>query len=246
MIKWIDKFPGGLLENDQIHIWQASLDYNKSKFNLLIGSLSEDEIERSNRFYFEKDRMQFIVRRGILKQIISKYLEINPKNLLFEYNPFGKPFLVTNSLKNNIKFNMSHSKNMALYCISSQKDVGIDIEFTQKKVEFHLIIERFFSHNEKAFIQKITTNKRKEAFFKIWTRKEAILKAIGKGISFPLEKVDVSFNKENFIIRINDNDDGQCTESSWYVEDLLPTKDYVASIAIEGSNPGLILSYFKY
>lgn len=246
MIKWIDKFPGGLFENDHVHIWRASLDYSKSKLNLLIGSLSKDEIERANRFYFEKDRMQFIVRRGILKQIISKYLEIDPKNLLFEYNPFGKPFLVTNSLKNNIKFNMSHSKNMALYCISSQKDVGIDIEFTQKKVEFHLIIERFFSHNEKAFIQNITTNKRKEAFFKIWTRKEAILKALGKGISFPLEKVDVSFNKENFITQINDNDDGQFTESSWYVEDLLPANNYIASIAIEASDSGLILSHFTF
>jgi 4'-phosphopantetheinyl transferase len=246
MNNWTDKFPGGLFECDHVHIWRASLDYSKSKLNLLIGSLSKDETERADRFYFEKDRTQFIVRRGILKQIISKYLEIDPKNLLFEYNRFGKPFLNSNSPKHDFRFNMSHSKNMALYCISHQKDVGIDIEYIQKDIEFLQIIDRFFSHNEKKFIQKINIDKRKEAFFKIWTRKEAILKALGKGISFPLEKVDVSFNKDNFITRINDNDYGQCTESSWYVKDLLPTEDYVASIAIEGSNPGLILSHFTF
>lgn len=244
MVKWTDRFSGGLFEFNHVHIWRASLEYNQSKVNFLTGSLSMDEIERANRFYFESDRMQFIVRRGILRQIISKYLEIDAKNLLFEYNSFGKPFLITDSLKQDFKFNMTHSKNMALYCISSQKNVGVDIEYLYKEFEFQPIIDRFFSQNEKKFIENIAIDKQKEGFFKIWTRKEAILKALGKGISFPLEKIDVSFNEDNFKILIND--DGQFKESSWFIEDLIPTKDYVASVAIEGSDSGLIFSHLTY
>ena len=245
MVKWTDEFPGGLFEKDHAHVWKASLDYSESKVNLVIGFLSRDEVERANQFYFERDRMQFIMRRGILKQIIAKYLAIEPKNLLFEYNRFGKPFLNSDFLKHDLRFNMSHSKNIALYCISYQKDVGIDIEYIREDVEFQQIIHRFFSHKEKEFIQKITIDKRREAFFRIWTRKEAVLKALGKGISFPIQMVNVPYNRSNFIIRINNVDD-QCKESSWYVQDLLPANNYIASIAIEGSGSGLFLSHFTF
>ena len=245
MVKWTDKFQGDLFENNHAHVWRASVDYSESKVNKVIGFLSRDEVERANRFYFERDRMQFIVRRGILKQIIANYLAIDPKNLLFEYNRFGKPFLITDSLKHDLRFNMSHSKNMAIYCIGYQKDVGIDIEYIQEDFEFHQIIDRFFSLNEKKHIQKITIDKRREAFFRIWTRKEAVLKALGKGVSFPLQKVNVPYDRSSFTIRIN-SIGNQCKETSWYVQDLFPANNYIASIAIEGSGSGLFLSHFTF
>lgn len=245
MVNWTDKFPGGLFENDHAHVWKASLDYSEAKVNLAIEFLSRDEVERANRFYFVRDRMRFIIRRGILKQIIAKYLAVDPKNLLFEYNRYGKPFLITDSLKHDFRFNMSHSKNIALYCIGYQKDVGIDIEYIREDFEFQQIIDRFFSHNEKEYIQKITIDQRRMAFFKIWTRKEAVLKALGKGVSFPLHMVNVPYNGSNFTIRINSIGD-QCKETSWYVQDLLPAHNYIASIAIEGSGSGLFLSHFTF
>ena len=245
MVKWTDKFPGGLFEKDHAHVWKASLDYSESKVNLVIGFLSKDEVERANRFYFERDRMQFIMRRGILKQIIAKYLAIEPKNLLFEYNRFGKPFLIGDSLKHDFRFNMSHSKNIALYCIGYQKDVGIDIEYIREDFEFQQIIDRFFSPRAPDFLQKLPTDKRREAFFRIWTRKEAVLKALGKGVSFPMQMVNVPYNRSNFTIRINSVGD-QCKESSWYVQDVFPDNNYIASIAIEGSGSGLSLSHFTF
>lgn len=245
MVKWADNFQGSLFEYNHIHIWRASLDYSESKLNLLMGYLSNEEIERANRFYFGKDRIQYIVRRSILRQIISKYLEIDAKNLIFEYNHFGKPFLVTDSLKHDLKFNMTHSKNMALYCISLQKEVGIDIEYLYREVEFQPIIDRFFSQNEKEFIENIAIDKHKEAFFKIWTRKEAILKAMGKGISHPLDMIDVPYERNNFTVSVNSTGK-QGYETSFYVQDFLPAINYKASIAIEGSYSGLNLSYFTF
>ena len=245
MIKWIDKFPGRLFEYDQVHIWRAPLDYSESKVNLLIKYLSKEEIERANRFYFEIDRMQFIIRRGILRQIISKYLEIDPRNLQFECNRFGKPFLITDSPKHDLKFNMSHTKNMAIYCIATQKDVGIDIEYILRDINIQPIIDRFFSQNERMFIQKTAIDKRKETFYKIWTRKEAILKVLGKGISYPLEMIDVPYEKNNFTFSVNGSGN-QGYEASFYVQDFLPAINYKASIAIEGSYSGVTLSYFTF
>jgi len=245
MVKWADNFQGSLLEYNHVHIWRVNLDYSESKLNLLKDHLSKEEIERANRFYFEKDRRQFMLRRGILKQIISKYLAIDPQNLPFEYNRFGKPYLITDSLKHDLKFNMSYSNNVALCCISPQKNVGIDIEYLHKDVEFQPIIDRFFSQNEKEFIENIVINKQKEGFFKIWTRKEAILKAMGKGMSFPLEMINVPFKKNNFTININ-SFGNQGNESSWYVQDLFPASNYVASIAIEGLDSEPLISHFTF
>lgn len=112
-------------------------------------------------------------------------------------------------------------------------------------MEFQQIIDRFFSNSEKEFIRKISADKRREAFFRIWTRKEAVLKALGKGVSFPMQKVNVPYIRNNFTIRINNIDD-QCKKSSWYVQDVLLDNNYIASIALEGSGSGLSLSYFTF
>lgn len=244
-INWADKFPGCLYGIDHIHVWKASLDYNESKINSAIEFLSMDEVERANRFYFENDRSQFIVRRSILKQIIAKYLEIDPKNLLFGYNLFGKPHLINDSLKHSLKFNMSYSNNMALYAISYEIEVGIDIEFIQKDIEFQQIIDRFFSPNEIEYLRNINIDKRKEEFFKIWTRKEAVLKALGKGVSIPLQMVNVAYNRSNFIFRIH-NDGNHGEKSSWNVQDLLPANNYIASIAKEESDSEIFFSHFTF
>lgn len=249
MMNWTDRFPGCLNESHHIHIWKASLDSNKSKLNSVPACLSIDELQRASRFYFKRDRRQFIVRRGILKQIIAEYVDIDPKNLLFGYNPSGKPFLLNDSPPHNLRFNMSHSKNMALYAISFGKEVGIDIEYMQKDIEFQQIIDRFFSQSEREYLQKINIDSRKEEFFKIWTRKEAILKALGKGLSFPLQMVNVPYKRSNFIFRIN-RDGNHGKNSFWNVQDLLPANNYVASVAIEGSRSERShqnkLFYFRY
>lgn len=245
MMNWTDKFPGCLYKKDHIHIWKASLDYNAAIVNSVIGFLSADEVERANRFYFKEDRRQFVVRRGILKQIITKYLDIDPKDLLFGYNSFGKPFIHTDFQQYNLKFNMSYSKNMALYAISYEKEVGIDIEYLQKHIEFQQIIDRFFSQKEIEYIQKINSDQRKEEFFKIWTRKEAILKALGKGLSFPLQMVDVPINRSEFKFRF-DNDGDHGKESLWHVRDLLPANNYIGSIAIERPESEFFFSHFTF
>ncbi len=239
--QWLRAVPRGLNTTDEIHIWRAFLDLSSFETEYLFGNLSADEIERANRFRFEKDKNRFIVARGILRRILGGYLGKDPHKIRFEYTSYNKPFLATKS--DNIHFNLSHSEAFALYAITPRQNIGIDIEYIRHDVAVLEIASRFFSQNEISSLDKISEDKQHNVFFQFWTRKESFLKAKGEGISFPMEKVDVSFINGKGLSHVTLLDEEK-ESMRWYVQDLFPGPGYVAAIAVEGSNHNL--SCFDY
>ena len=150
--------------------------------------LSEEEKIRSNRFYFEIDQKNFTISRGILKLLLSKYLNKLPKEIFFESNNYGKPF-IKNS---NIKFNISHTKEILALAFSFDTELGIDVEKIREIKLYQDIVKRFFSENEIKEFFSLPENEYQNTFFTIWTRKEAFIKAIGMGLSAKLDSFDVS------------------------------------------------------
>lgn len=221
------------LASNEIHVWRVFLQQTASCLQSLQQNLSADELNRSERYYFQKDREQFIVSRGALREILSRYLDINPRTLNFAYNLYGKPFLDSPLAKNTLCFNLSHSHGVALIAITENRDIGIDIECLSTNLPYQDIAERFFSPLEKTVLRSLPEHLQHQAFFTCWTRKEAYIKAVGKGLSIPLDRFDVTLAPGEPAALLNFQDDPQ-EIFRWNLIELTPASDMVAALAVEG------------
>jgi 4'-phosphopantetheinyl transferase len=234
---WQPAIPGRLIHPNEVHVWRASLDLSKPPQENLLGSLSADELSRASRFHFEKDQRRFIGARGILRQILGAYLKKPPHSLQFHYNTNGKPILANAPGEDSLQFNLSHSDNMVLYAITRNRNIGIDLERIREDIEIMQIASRFFSSSEIASIEQTPESNRNELFFQYWTRKEALIKATGEGLSFPIETLDVFGVNGSILSPIPmPSDNGE--RPQWYVQDLLPGPGYTAAIVVEGGDCG--------
>ncbi len=220
------------MERDEVHVWRASLDLGASRRHALHLTLAEDEQERAERFHFAKDRARFIAGRGLLRAILARYLRADPAGLRFCYDPKGKPALTPASHTGGLRFNMSHSHGLALYAVTRGRELGVDLEYIQPRLEGG-IAERFFSPREVAALGALPADLRNEAFFACWTRKEAYVKAKGDGLALRLDQFDVSLNPRQpaALLRMEGDPQEACRWSLWAL-DAAP--GYAAALCVEG------------
>ncbi len=228
--------PGKKLElsPNNVHIWSTNLKLLPSQIEKLSTILSSDEIDRAQKFHFEKDKNRFIIARGTLRKILSRYLKIEPKKLQFTYSERGKPYLANTS----ILFNLSHSQDLALYAITKVNLIGIDVEHIRPIKEAKNLAKRFFSAQEYNLLSQLPPQQQQETFFKLWTCKEAYLKATGDGLAGSLEKVEISLNPEKPIQFFSINRDIK-EASRWYLDQFIPEPNYIAAVAVAGKNQNL-------
>lgn len=222
-----------LLAGD-VHVWCASLEVADAKRHQLHETLSSDEQSRAQRLYFQRDRDRFIVNRGLLRAILSRYVDIAPKDLRFEYASSGKPALVAEQGGDTFRFNVSHSHTLALYAVTLDRDVGIDVEHIRGNFDWQAIAERFFSPNENAVLQTLPIEIRQQSFFLGWTRKEAYIKATGRGLSIPLDQFEVSLAPGEPAALLNTQWNPEDSDR-WFLYDLTPSPGYVAALAVAGA-----------
>ena len=224
--------PQPLLGSD-IHVWCASLEFPPQELEGLFHLLSPDEKKRAERFYFERDRNRFIAGRGLLRTIISHYLEIEPSQIEFIYGSYGKPALKSALQDKTFEFNVSHSKDLALYIFSWDRKVGIDVEYVRPMPDTNDFAGQFFSPSESGFVNSLSGKQKDDAFFKIWTCKEAFLKANGSGLTLPINQVEISLEAEgSAILRSIGGDKTQA--APWHLETFNPVPGYQAALAVEG------------
>lgn len=223
--------------NEKTHIWRLLLEFKQEKLEYFKSTLSKDEIDRANRFIFDKHRKHFIAARAQLRFIIGKYLNIQAEELNFEYNEFGKPFIKDHPLF----FNLSHSHKMALLALNVKSDLGIDIEWKGRQIKYLEIGERFFSKNEFKELKSLPPNLQSEGFFNCWTRKEAYIKGVGKGLGIPLSKFEVSLKPEDKTELRSTRHDPEAVKI-WKILALYPNPDYAAAL----STHKYIKSYFLW
>lgn len=230
-LNWIDPQDDIQLDENSVHIWRANLDQADWVTNNYLRLLSHDERERAERFHFPVDRNRFITRRGILRRLLSRFVHCAPDQLMFEYSDYGKPRLVEQFNPGCVAFNLSHSNGKALFVVSQQEMLGIDIEFMRDDRDLLSIAAAAFSCHELEQLRALPENLQKEAFFSCWTRKEAFIKATGKGLSFPLKNFDVSLLPgDRFkILRVVGLPEEKFT---WQLEDLPVEKGYKAALAV--------------
>jgi 4'-phosphopantetheinyl transferase len=230
------------LGRNEVHVWCATLDQAPSRVARLFHTLATDEKERAEGFCFQKDREHFIVARALLRAILGRYLEINPDQLRFYYSSTGKPALPSEYGGDALRFNLSHSHGVALYAFTRGREVGIDIERVRPDMADGQIAERFFSAREVAMLRALPVNKQTQAFFNCWTRKEAYIKALGQGLSLPLNQFDVSLAPGEPARLLGTRWHPQ-EASRWCLQELTPAPGYTAAMAVEGQ--GWRLEYWE-
>jgi 4'-phosphopantetheinyl transferase len=230
-----DSLQVGRLTHDEVHVWRASLRQPSSVVAGLGVVLSREEIERVERFHFERDRRSFTVGRGILRYLLSGYTSAEPQQLHFEYTSTGKPFLSGRNGQSDLNFNLSHSGEFVLYAFSLGRQIGIDIEYIRPLEGLEQVAESNFSAGEYKELRTMSGEVRLQAFFNCWTRKEAFIKALGDGLSFPLQEFDVSLlpGEPARLLRLH----GSPLEAArWSMVDLQPAQGYVAALVVEGNS----------
>ena len=231
-MKWLSPPPCLSIQSSEIHLWRVALNQPIAVIQTLAPLLSPDESQRADRFRREQDRQHFIVGRAMLRQILGRYLAIAPSALQFGYEPRGKPFL-TNLPERPapVQFNLSHSRGLALYAIGRDRRVGVDLEYLPRTLsEVEPLAQRFFAPTEYDALIALPIEQRRSAFLRLWTCKEAVLKAMGTGLS-ELEQIEIpqSSAPEFRLTTGTDN-----TIAHWSVRQFAPDQDYAGALAIEG------------
>jgi 4'-phosphopantetheinyl transferase len=216
----------------EVHVWRACLDPTASCVERLQCSLSPDELQRAARFHFPRDQRRFTVARGVLRDILSRYLGVPPSELRFRYSSYGKPALANGFDDRGVCFNVSHSHEMALFAVTCGREVGVDIEYLGREIGGEEIAEHFFSARERANLRELPAEAKHEAFFNCWTRKEAYIKAHGEGLSLPLDQFDVSLAPGEPVALLATHNDPR-EASRWSLQALTPGANYVAALAVE-------------
>jgi 4'-phosphopantetheinyl transferase len=216
---------------ESIDVWCAALELPEAELARLEATLAPEERARAARFVFERDRSRFVAARGLLRQILAAYVGTPPEALRFRYSARGKPALEVGEA--GLEFNLAHSGGLALYAVAWRRPVGVDVERLREDIDVEGIAGRFFSPREAAALRAMPQAERLPAFFRCWTRKEALLKAWGEGLPFGLDRFSVSLDSPQAAIVETPLDAREAAE--WRLWPLEPAPGYVGALAVRGS-----------
>lgn len=211
----------------------ASLDVAPQILRELEEILSASERMRAARFLRAMDRDRFIVGRARLRQLLAARLGLRPDSIEFSYGSHGKPALAASLATSGLHFNLSHSEGLAVYAFAAGHEVGVDVEAVRPLPDADAIAARFFSPSEVEAYLSLAASDRPLGFFNCWTRKEAFIKAIGEGLSHPLDRFDVSLvpGEPATLLRVDDVPGERC---GWALHAFSPAPGFVAAVAAKG------------
>jgi 4'-phosphopantetheinyl transferase len=220
-----------LTDDKGIEVVVARLAVEAEAVRVSAGVLSAAERNRANRFVLSRDRRRFIACRARLRQLLGERLGVPPASVELAYGASGKPALAQRFNGSGLRFNLSHCENLAVYVFSSRTDVGIDVEAIRIVDEADLIAAESFSPREQEMYRDLPARDKPLGFLNCWTRKEAFVKAIGTGLSHPLDSFDVSLapGEPARMLRIQ-NTDGDC---GWRIGGFFPAPGFVAAVVNE-------------
>jgi 4'-phosphopantetheinyl transferase len=219
------------LSESEIHVWQAFLDFEESALSQFESVLSADEKARAARFRFARDREHFVAARGILRELMGYYQRRPPSAIGFSsYRPEAKPALQLEYGQLPIRFNLARSHGLAVFAFARGREVGIDVELIQPSLAAEETAQHFFSRLEIKELHSLPAAMRPEGFSLCWARKEAYVKARGKGLYIPLNSFSVSLTPgQQERLQSADSD-------RWRLRSFQPAPGFVGAIAAEGQD----------
>ena len=215
------------LNQAEVHVWSCRLDAAPDAIAYCTTLLAEDETVRAAHFRVSTDRDRFIVAHALLRRLVATYLETDPARLLFGQAAYGKPFLINHP---ELCFSLSHSGDFALVALA-RREVGVDVERLDRQIEIDGVAASIFSAQELAELRTLVPAERRAAFFRLWTRKEAYVKARGEGLRRSTHSFSVSSRPGDDDALLSDATDSQAAQG-WRVGDIAAPAGYCAALAV--------------
>lgn len=215
----------------EVDAWLWSLDVAADHLPGLWETLAEDERDRAARFVYAVHRDRYVVGRARLRQILGAETGRDPRDIVFRYGANGKP-----AIDGGPAFNLSHSDALAALAISRDGALGIDIE-KARPIE-DMVAQLHFSPTEYAELSRMKPGEWLDGFYRCWTRKEAVIKANGLGLSMPLDSFDVSLAPAAHLVRIEGD-----TPAAWKMVHFTPAPGWAGAIAARTGGPEIHLNW---
>jgi 4'-phosphopantetheinyl transferase len=210
---------------EEVHVWRAAIPPQQSR--ALLAANSEAELRYAERMTSESAHRQFIAAQAALRLVLERYLDEPAPAIRFRRGEHGKPFLVP-EYASELQFNLTHSHDVALVAVTLGREIGVDIEKVRERPAFERLAARFYAEQERAALAATPEADRERSFFRLWTRKEAHLKATGTGLSVNLKAIDTL-----------------APAPSWWYHEFAPADEYVASVAGTGDLPRFSYHHFE-
>lgn len=230
------------LDSQEVHVWRGILDRPTSELQDFWEVLTPLEQQRARRFVLPHHQNHFIAAHGMVRYILALYVNVPPLELQFDVGVYGKPFLACPTHK-NLFFNLSHSHHLGLLAVTSLGEIGVDLEYHRPRLNYHAIADRIMSDREKSIFRELPVPQQQSAFLSCWTRKEAFVKAQGRGLGFPFHTFSVTFTSFDRpqIVTIDDHPDDA---HEWSMYAMFPGEEYSGALVVQGS-PN-ILRYWHF
>ena len=212
-------------------MWSVRIDAGDAEVANFRLVLSPPERERAAKFRFGDLRNAFILARGALRLLLGRYLDICPDAVEFRYGENQKPALAP---EHRVKFNVSHSGGLAVFAFTLDREIGVDVEHIRSLPDMTAIAKRFFCLEEAADLMSLVASERERAFFLCWTRKEAYVKALGNGLSEPLDSFRVTVNPDVPARLVHVAHDSRAAKL-WTLQDLALAPGYAGALAYRDS-----------
>ena len=222
----------------KIDLWSWSLDEPPKTGGIPSATLSKDELARANRFLFERDRQRFICGRHKLREILATYVGSDPEALRFKYTASDKPEIDPQWQSNAPYFNLSHSGPLAMLAVSADTELGVDIE-QLRPIETN-VAKQFFSAHEQDALVHLEGEDWINGFYRLWTLKEAFLKATGEGLLQELNSFDIAFSADQpaHLLRLEGD---SFAPDHWTLHSFSPAPGFVGALAVPIGNAELKL-----
>lgn len=227
------------LNQGTIHVGLEPLDRSGDGLRSLERHLTDDERLRAARFRFERDRTRFVCARGLLRSLLGTELGLAPGRIRFDYGPQGKPSLAGEQAGSGLHFNVSHSDGLGLFVLARDRAIGADLEKVRPLRHGRAVAARFFAEDECAALDGLDGDAWDRAFFRCWTRKEAFVKAVGEGLSYPLRAFSVAVSDGDPVRLLRVDGDAAVCDRFWMTTYPAGT-GFEAAIVAEGGPCSLV------
>lgn len=206
-----------------VDVWQAELQVTTATLRHLSAQVADFEKAKAESFKTAILRDRYLAVRGFLRQTLAAYLDVDPRSLVFELGQYGKPALAGHTLY----FNLSHSADTLLIAVANFADIGVDIESSRQRDNLDGLAKRCFSDREYQSWQNMSANEQGQTFYRLWTKKEAFVKAVGRGIGLGISACEFELGKDGQLLAIP----LECgAADAWKVQELDCGADFSAAL----------------
>ncbi len=215
------------------NIWLCQLSHLFPQEALFFSYLSQEEKVRAKRFKFALHRSRFIASHGFTRSVLAHYLKQYETDISYKKGDYGKPYLA-DIKHHNLYFNLSHTDDIALLAITQGIEVGVDIESNERKTDWQNIVKRFFTLSEQKALFLLPEVKQRNAFFQLWTRKEAYMKVLGTGLALAPTQFSLTVPPESPALIKHHSSQYPALENVCFNSINMPKKfnHYYASVAV--------------